>query len=316
MRMLCPLRCFAGLLVVAAAVGCPRLSAGQQAHPLVPQMKGPELRTRPETAPVDAAPVLLDAVVAVVNRRPILDSEIEDEIRLSVLDPMPQGGEALSRPRALEQLISRALIEQQIRREQDVDIDPTQAQIDARLREIRSELPFCVHRNCASEAGWRQVLAARGLTPERVNTYLRYRLQILSFIELRFRPGIRVAPEEISDYYTHTLLPQYRSGEQIPPLAAVSDRIGEILLEQRVNALFSDWLENLRKQGDVEILAPALEATGPAATGPDATTPAATTPDATGPDAVGPGVAAPVSAVRVSAAPGPAPSGDQKGGGR
>ena len=51
-----------------------------------------------------------------------------------------------------------------------------------------------------------------------------------------------------------------RPDEAIPPLDQVSPRIEEILLERQVNVLFDDWLKNLRKQGDVEVLDPALEA--------------------------------------------------------
>jgi len=210
-------------------------------------------------------PVVLDRVVAVVSRHAILASDIDDEIRLSVLDPGQQGQAALTRQRALEQLISRSLIEQQIHREEDAAAEPMQSEVDARLAEIRRELPFCVRRNCASDEGWKQVLAERGLTPERVVSYLRYRLQILAFIELRFRQGIRITPQEIAEYYTRTLLPQYKPGEQVPSLETVSARIEEILLEQRVNLLFDDWMANLRRLGDVEVLDPSLESTPPAA---------------------------------------------------
>jgi hypothetical protein len=209
--------------------------------------------------------VVLDSVVAVVNRHAILASDIDEEIRLSVLDPVQSGQSVLTRQRALEQLISRTLIEQQIRREDEQAAEPAQAEVDARLAEIRRGLPFCLHRNCTSDEGWKQILAARGLTPERVVSYLRYRLEILSFIERRFRQGIRITPEEIKEYYTKTLAPQYAPGDPVPALEAVSARVEEILLEQRVNALFDDWLENLRKQGDVEVLDPALEGAAPAA---------------------------------------------------
>jgi hypothetical protein len=212
------------------------------------------------------APVVLDRVVAVVNRHAILASEVDDEIRLSVLDASQQGEPALTPQRALEQLISRSLIEQQIRSEDDRASEPTQADLDARLAQIRRELPFCMHRNCVSADGWKQVLAERGLTPERVASYLRYRMQILAFIELRFRQGIRITPEEIADYYGKTLLPQYKPDELVPSLESVADRIEEILLEQRVNLLFDDWLANLRKQGDVEVLDPELESPGSAST--------------------------------------------------
>ncbi len=52
-------------------------------------------------------------------------------------------------------------------------------------------------------------------------------------------------------------------GEAIPTLDQVAPRIEEILLQQQVNVLFDDWLKNLRKQGDVEVLDPALETTQP-----------------------------------------------------
>ena len=216
------------------------------------------------------SPVVLDSVVAIVNRHVILSSDIEEEIRLSVLDPARAGQGDLTPRRALDQLISQALIQQQIRREDAQAVEPSDAEVNARLTEIRKELPACVHQNCASDAGWKAFLAAHDLTPERVDAYLRFRLEILSFIEQRFRPGIRITPQEIETYYRNTLLPQYRAGEAIPTLERVSPRIEEILLQQQVNLLFDEWLTNLRKQGDVEVLDPALEAADPPATSPSA----------------------------------------------
>jgi hypothetical protein len=213
--------------------------------------------------PAPAAPsanvVVLDRVVAVVNNQAILASDVDEEVRLAVLDP-GGAGVVLAPQRALEQLISRALIQQQIRQEDAQAAEPSQAEVDARLAEIRKELPACIHCNCASEQGWNAFLASHGLTPKRVESYLRYRVQILRFIEQRFRQGIRITPEEIEKYYRETLLPQYATGETIPPLDEVAPRIEEILLERQVNVLFDDWLRNLRRQGNVEVLDPALEA--------------------------------------------------------
>jgi hypothetical protein len=206
-----------------------------------------------------ASPVVLDRVVAVVNNRAILASDLDDEIRLSVLDPALDGRSALTRKRALEQLISRALIQQQIRQEDEQSAAPSQAEVDSRLLELRRELPTCVRQNCASEAGWKVFLAVHGLTPEGVATYLRRRTEILRFIERRFRQGISISPQEIETYYRDTLLPQYAKGEAIPMLDKVAPRIEEILLQQQVNVLFDGWLRNLRQQGDVEVLDPELE---------------------------------------------------------
>jgi peptidyl-prolyl cis-trans isomerase SurA len=212
----------------------------------------------------------------VVNNQAILDSDIDDEIRLSVLDPGRGGLGVLTRTRALDQLIGRALIQQQMRQEDTQAAEPSQHEVDARLMEIRNELPACVRGNCASATGWSAFLTAHDLTSKLVETYLRHRVEILRFIEQRFRQGISISPQEIDIYYHNTLVPQYARGETIPPLDLVSNRIQEILLQQRVNVLFDDWLGNLRKQGDIEVLDPALEA--PALETPIQQTPQSETP--------------------------------------
>ena len=203
--------------------------------------------------------VTFDRVVAVVNRQPILASDVEDEMQFSVLDPSPNAGESMTEPQALERLISRALIQQQIRQEDLPATEPKPEAIASRLKEIRTELPACVRADCKTDAGWKAFLAQHDLTPPQVEDYLRRRIEILSFIEMRFRQGIRITPDEVETYYKGTLLQQYPAGQAPPPLQQVSSRIEEILLQQRVNLLFDSWLENLRKQGQVEVLDPALE---------------------------------------------------------
>jgi hypothetical protein len=209
--------------------------------------------------PNSSPPVVLDRVVAVVNKRAILASDLDEEVRLSILDPTRVGQSDLTRQRALDQLISRTLIQQQIRQEDLQAIEPSQEEVDARIGQLRKQLPACVRQNCASDAGWKAFLAAHGLTAQRVDSYFRNRLEILSFIELRFRQGIQISEPQIDDYYHNILLPQYAPGESVPPLDQVAPRIQEILLEQQVNALFDAWLRNLREQGDVEVLDPEFE---------------------------------------------------------
>ena len=210
-----------------------------------------------------ATPVVIDKVVAVVNNQAILASDLDNEIRLSVLDPNNVGQGVLTRAHALDELIGRDLIQQQIRQEDEQAALPSPAEVNDRLTEMRKQLPSCVRENCATEAGWKAFLAAHGLSQQRVENYLRYRLEILRFIEQRFRQGVSISQREVETYYHDTLLPQYATGETRPPLDQVSSRIQEILLQQRVNVMFDEWLENLRKQGGVEVLDPALGAGNP-----------------------------------------------------
>jgi hypothetical protein len=204
--------------------------------------------------------VVLDRAVAVVNKTVILASDLNEEVRLSVLDPSNHGAVQLTEPQALQHLISRALIEQQISQDDIPAIEPTPKEVEARLDEIRRVAPVCVRQKCASDAGWKAFLNAQGLTEQQVKAYLRNRMEVLRFIEQRFRQGIQISDQQIETYYRDTLLPQYTQGETAPPLSQVEPRIREILLEQQVNVLFDNWLANLRQEGDVEVLDPALAA--------------------------------------------------------
>lgn len=210
----------------------------------------------------------LDRVVAVVNNQPVLWSDITKEIRFSVLDPQEVNG-TVTPQRALQELISRTLIQQQISQEDATTAQPTDAEVETRVNDIRKELPACVRLNCASEAGWQEFLKTSGLTAQQVEDYLRLRLEILRFIEIRFRQGIRISPEETETYYREKLVPQYGKGARVPPLSEVASRIEEILLEQQVNVMFDSWLDSLRKQGNVEVLDASLESGSPMSTGSD-----------------------------------------------
>lgn len=205
-------------------------------------------------------PVVLDQLVAVVNNQPILSSDLNIEMRLSILEPNSSGETPEA---ALQRLVSRALIRQQIREEDLESIRPTPEDIAKRLETIRQDLPVCMRALCATEEGWNNFLAAHDLTQKQVNIYLRNRLEILRFIELRFRQGISISHQEVEDYYRNTLLPQFAPGEAPPPLDRVAPRIEEILLQQHVDALFGSWLDSLRQQGDIQVFDPSLEAAAP-----------------------------------------------------
>jgi hypothetical protein len=80
-------------------------------------------------------------------------------------------------------------------------------------------------------------------------------MEVLAFIEQRFRMGLRVSPEEIQAYYDGPLAKQFAEQHaQRPPLASISGRLQQIVLEQQVTGLLDDWLKSLRAQGSVVVL--------------------------------------------------------------
>ena len=127
--------------------------------------------------------------------------------------------------------------------------------MDAELSELRKDLPACRKYNCQTDAGWQRYVTDHGFTMDELRERWRERMAVLQFIELRFRGGIHISPEEISSYYTKSLLPEYRKqGVVAPKLDVVSDRVREVLLEQQVSSLLNDWLKSLRAQGSIRIM--------------------------------------------------------------
>jgi len=201
--------------------------------------------------------VTLDRVVAVVNGDLILENDLDEETRMAAFQPV--GGQtAATREELIERLIDRALILQQIKLQPEASV--TDAQVDAELRVLRQNIPECVQYNCVTDAGWGKFVAAQGFTVDELRERWRQRMEVLRFVEARFRMGIRISQAEMDAYYTTTLVPAYVAEKVSPPSeAAITDRIQEILLQQQVNKLLDDWLTSLRAQGSVRIVKPGEE---------------------------------------------------------
>jgi hypothetical protein len=211
---------------------------------------------RTQTAPsITVQQSKLDRVVAIVNNELILDSDVDEERRLEALQPYNEQSETFSRDRAIERLIDRTLILQQVELQAEDPI--SDAQLTQETDALRKNIPGCKNTkfNCETKAGWDVFLASNGFTEAEFNEKWRQRMEVLRFIEQRFRAGIKITPEEIQTYYNQTMLPEYaKQGTKAPPLDSISDRIQEVLLAQRVSGLLGDWLKSLRAQGSVVVL--------------------------------------------------------------
>jgi hypothetical protein len=204
------------------------------------------------------APVVLDRIAAVVNGDPIFESDIQQEMRMAAFEPGFSNSPDVARNRAIERLIDRALITAQEQWQPPVPV--TDDELAADIAEMQRRMPDCVQSKCASQADWLAVLNAHGFTEDEFNARWRARMEMLRFIEQRFRTGIHITPSEIQIYYNTVLTPQYAAVHaDAPPLSTISTRIEQLLLEQRISTLLDDWLTQLRAQGNVHILAPGEE---------------------------------------------------------
>jgi peptidyl-prolyl cis-trans isomerase SurA len=195
---------------------------------------------------------VVDRIVAVVNKRVILESELEQVTRVEELvQGNPAGTDqppAQEMQAVLERLIDRSLLEQQIA--QSAPLDPTADELAERIKEIRGKIP-----GAATDEGWKSILASYGLTQTDVEVHVVSEVRVLRFIDLHFRGLVRVDRTDIQTYYLETLLPELeRRGAAVPPVAEVSDKIEKILVEQRMDEMLNEWLQTLRAQAHIEKL--------------------------------------------------------------
>ena len=204
--------------------------------------------------PVPEPGVVLDRLVAVVNGDVILESDVDEERRFEEVQPY-RSGPTFTRERIDERLIDRTLILQQSALEPEEAV--ADKDLDAQIVTLRKDIPACKQYHCETDAGWKKYLGDHGFTAEEFRVRWKLRMQLLNFIEVRFRNGIAISDSEIQAYYDKTMLPEYAKRNVTPPkLDTIQKRIEEVLLQQEVGALLQDWLKSLRAQGSVQIITP------------------------------------------------------------
>jgi peptidyl-prolyl cis-trans isomerase SurA len=198
--------------------------------------------------------VVLDRVVAVVNGDIILESDVDEERRFEEIQPY-RSVNNFTRERAVERLIDRTLILQQAALEPEDAV--SDKEVDAQLSTLRSDIPMCKEYGCETDAGWQKFIGEHGFTVAEFRERWRKRMELLKFIEVRFRNGITISDDEIKSYYETVMLPEYAKRNVTPPkVETISKRIEEVLLQQQVGALLEDWLKSLRAQGNVRMMTP------------------------------------------------------------
>lgn len=198
--------------------------------------------------------VVLDRVVAVVNGDVILESDVDEERRFEEIQPY-RGSMNFSRDRAIQRLVDRDLILQQAALQADGAI--MDSELDAQIATLRKDIPACKQYHCETDAGWQKFVGDHGFTVEEFRDRWRKRMELLKFIEVRFRNGITISDDQIKTYYEKTMLPEYAKRNVTPPkMETISKRIEEVLLQQQVSSLLRDWLKSLRVQGSVRMMTP------------------------------------------------------------
>jgi peptidyl-prolyl cis-trans isomerase SurA len=194
---------------------------------------------------------VVDRIVATVNGAAILESEWDEAVRFECfLEQKPLASLTPADLKAtLDRLVDQTLIQQQMQASKFVPLDAEKAL--ERVREIYEQARQNFLRQ-SPPVDWLQALANYGLTEQEFERRAALQVETLRFIDLRFRPGIRIDNRKVETYYREKLLPELqRNGAKETPLAEVSPKIQELLVQQTVDELLTAWLRDLRAQSEV-----------------------------------------------------------------
>jgi SurA-like protein len=192
---------------------------------------------------------VVDRVIARVNHRVVMQSEFEDALRYQALTSArsPDTFSLAERHEAFEDLVDQALIEEQIAHSNY--IPATKEDVQRQVLEVRHQIP-----GADRDSAWSALLERYGLSQADVDASVARSLNILRYLDARFRPTIHVDRRQVETYYREQFLPQLRkAGASDVPLAQVSGKIEEILVQQAVNENTFDWLEELRRDANLPL---------------------------------------------------------------
>ena len=192
---------------------------------------------------------VIDRLMAVVNRQIITLGDVEQELRMQVVDPTAgdlagvnsSQQQKMSQEVVVQRLIEQTLIREQIQQFPGLEIDDEQ---------VESQVA-AVEKNVGGAGKLAEMKIDIGALRER----LRWQLQVMKFIDYRFRQFVVVDTKEIEAYYQNQFLPELRKRNVLPApeLADVEERIRKIVTEEKLNTQVDEWLVSLRKDATIEI---------------------------------------------------------------
>ena len=195
---------------------------------------------------------IVDRVIAVAGSRVITWSDLAAEARYQAFlaNRQPPGPDELARPEIRDPILSR-LIDQRLL-EEDRDVLPfipaDESETDHKLDDLREKFP--------SPEAYRQAMARAHLTEADLLARVEREANLMTFVDRRLRPQVRLDALETELYYHETFEPDLRRQGQaeIPPLSEVREKIENILAEQQMNLRLEQWLRDLRARLGVRIL--------------------------------------------------------------
>jgi hypothetical protein len=122
--------------------------------------------------------------------------------------------------------------------------------------EITSYITNDLIKRFGSEEAFRERLQKVGLDQASLREISRHRLEVLKYVEFRFRSFVFIKPADIERYYREVALPRMRNrGGYVRPMEEMRAEIEATLTDEKVNADLDRFFDETRQQTQIVRLA-------------------------------------------------------------
>ena len=200
-------------------------------------------------APARSAAEVIDRIVATVNGRVLLQSDLDEAL---CYDALLSNRSLANFTDDDRRAVLDRLIDQELLREQMKSADfrhASDAEVTARIADARKQ-----YSQAVSDDAWRSLLAHFHITEKDMVAHVQQQIDVMRLVDARLRPAVQIDAKSIEAYYRDQFVPKLKQlGASEVPLAEVSAKIRELLTEEKVSEMLVSWLQTLRSEGQVHI---------------------------------------------------------------
>ncbi len=202
---------------------------------------------------------VIDRIIATVNGRVILQSDLDETLAFEALvsNRLLSSFTGEERRAVLDRLIDQELLREQMKSADFIHASETE--VEARVAATRKLYPDAI-----STEAWHSLLARYQLSEKDLVSHIRQQIDLMRMVDARLRPAVEIDSKSVEAYYRDQFVPKLKqSGASQVPFGDVSAKIRELLTEQKVDELLVSWLHNLRSEGQVHMPGAIPSSNGP-----------------------------------------------------
>ena len=191
-------------------------------------------------AAASASAEVIDRILAVVEGQIITLSDARAALRLDLV-PADVSEDPIAA--VMQRLIDRRLMLAEV--ERYAPAEPPASAIEARLASIQARFKDAL--------GLEIALNQTAMTREELQRHIRDTLRIDAYLQQRFSITVEPSQDDMQRYYREHQAELTADGV-LRPFGEVAERIRARLIEERRDPIVREWIEGLRRRGNVVIV--------------------------------------------------------------